>query len=864
MFATLRWEFLNEVRKRLTPVSAQFQSATVAHRVLRSPLWTRVPSGLDAHAAAVRANAETLCRTEGLVQETGAGHASAYSMQTRRAIDRRRRHLVLHGTPGFDPGKYGALARAAERAKAADRKRRYVQHVARGIEAFLKRRSQMFWRWLRHETSAPRAAGSNQPVVDRRSGELVLTRAEILSAWEHHFKELARDADGYSRDESLWEAWDSQPRAPVFRECNDRLTWAEVRAALKRTPRGKAPGLDGIASEFWKLMQADEDMDSPMSMSVFSLLEDVFETGALPSEWNTSVIVPVPKRGDMTDCDNYRGISLINTLAKVLATVVATRVSDICERHGLLVREQAGFRRREECVAQAACLLETLQRRRNAGMQTLVCFLDFAKAYDRVPHAGLILKLRRAGIGGRLLRAIEALYAAPRAVVRVGDELSGPFPYEVGVRQGCPSSPVLFNLYINDLLDGVAGVAVPGVREMLPGLLFADDAVVLASSEEDLARDLDSIDAWCSRWRMQVNRSKCGILRVGCAGEAQAIAGIPVVSSYTYLGVVVDEALDLRTAVKARRDAAQRTLHRMQTLLRKRAVPLAIRLPLLKAVLVPVATFGCELLGMSTARVKPLGDVIDQGVQTVLGCTKSYCRRVAYEELGIVPIPVRAAMARMRAVLKWGGLRTRIGDMLSTSPRQRKGTWAKATRWWVRRHAPEAEAQAAVRDKVQAVGMAVAARVRRRDRSVAARLRDAAGMHGVFPGLLLAAQHSSLAQGWHAMVRIRTGTFPFAPRLAAIGHIESRFRSACPCCGHDGAEDALHLMLQCPRWDRERQWLLRETNSNPPLDIQTVGVLLGGGRDAATSPLQAPLVATATFLCAVIPRRAAVLRLVTI
>ena len=52
----------------------------------------------------------------------------------------------------------------------------------------------------------------------------------------------------------------------------------------------------------------------------------------------------------------------------------------------------------------------------------------------------------------------------------------------------------------------------------------------------------------------------------------------------------------------------------------------------------PVATFGCELLGMSTARVKPLGDVIDQGVQTVLGCTKSYCRRVAYEELGIVPV----------------------------------------------------------------------------------------------------------------------------------------------------------------------------------------------------------------------------------
>ena len=389
--------------------------------------------------------------------------------------------------------------------------------------------------------------------------------------------------------------------------------------------------------------------------------------------------------------------------------------------------------------------------------------------------------------------------------------------------------------------------------------------MVFAASEEGLATDLATIDAWCARWRMQVNRAKCGILRVGCAGDGpQAIAGIPVVSSYTYLGVVVDGSLDLRTMVRSRRDAAARALQGMQTMLWRKAVPLSIRLPLLKMVLVPVATYGCELLGMSTARVKPLSNVVDQGVQMVLGCTKSYCRRVAYEELGIEPVPVRAAKARMRAVLKWGSLRTRIAEMVSTSPRQRKGTWAESTRRWVRRYAREAEVQEAVREKVLAVGTAVGARARRRDRSVAARQREAAGMHGVFPGLLLAVQHSSLAPGWHAMVRIRTGTFPFAPRLAASGHIESRFRSVCPLCEHEEVEDAVHLMLTCGRWDRERQWLLREAQiTNPPLDIGTVGVLLGGGRDAARSPLHAPLVATATFLSAVIRRRAAMLRWMT-
>lgn len=859
--ATLRGEFQNEVRKRLALVPARLRDTAVAARVLHSPLWAHEPATLDEHAAAVRACAESLHRTEGLVRETGTGDAPACSMRTRRAINRRRRYLARHGSADFDPAVYGSLARLAERSKAEDRRRCHVRHVARGIAAFLRRSTRLLWQWLRHGTAPRRLAGSSQPVVDRRDGRLVHTQAEIAAAWEHHFRELARDTDGSSRNTRLWAASDTRPSAPVFRECNDRLTWAEVRAALRRTPRGKAPGLDGIASDFYKLMQADTDMASPMARTVFRLLERAFETGTLPRTWNTSVIVPVPKRGDMTDCSNYRGISLINTLAKVLATVVAARVADIGERHGLLAREQAGFRRREESVAQAACLVETLQRRANAGLQTVVCFLDFEKAYDRVPHAGLLHKLRQRGFGGRLLRAVEALYAAPRAVVRVGDTHSREFAYEVGVRQGCPSSPVLFNLYINDLLEEVAGVSVPGQRETLPGLLFADDAVVLAATERSLEEDLRRVDAWCTRWRMRLNRSKCGVLRVGCAGSGvQSIAGIPVVSSYTYLGVVIDESLSQHTMVRGRRDAARNALQAMQALLLRRAVPVAVKLPLIRSALVPVATYGCELFGMNTARVAPLSAVVDRGMQMVLGCTRSFCRRVAYEELGIEPVPVRAAKARMRAVLKWSGLQTRMADMVAAVPRQRRCAWVTQTQRWVRRFARNTEQYATARDKIRAVGEAVAERARRRDRSVIARQREAAGIQGVFPGLSLAARHNDLAVGWHAMVLVRTGAFPYAPRLAASGRIDARFRAVCPFCEGSEAEDAEHLLLRCRRWDEARQWLFRKAHVNPPLDMRTVGVLLGGGRDAATSPLQATMVATATYLNAVVRRRAGMLR----
>jgi hypothetical protein len=102
----------------------------------------------------------------------------------------------------------------------------------------------------------------------------------------------------------------------------------------------------------------------------------------------------------------------------------------VCTTYKLLNREQIGFIKNEECVSQAACLLECCQRRKIRELPTILCFLDLKKAYDMLPHKRLFWKLRRIGLGDKMVSFIERMYNNTYMQVRVNDKLTEPFKYE--------------------------------------------------------------------------------------------------------------------------------------------------------------------------------------------------------------------------------------------------------------------------------------------------------------------------------------------------------------------------------------------------------------------------------------------------
>jgi hypothetical protein len=196
-----------------------------------------------------------------------------------------------------------------------------------------------------------------------------------------------------------------------------------------------------------------------MTRALLDLLNCAWSTGTVVDDWVESIVVSLPKKGDLTDPGNYRGISLMSTCLKIACIILSRCINATAEDARRFSPSQAGFRRLEECITHAACLVEAIQQRRLAGKATFGLFIDLKKAYDMVPHEAVFAKMRRFGIRGRCYDFIVALYKRSTIRVRLGHgsgaAYTDPFDLERGVRQGCPLSCVLFNIFINALFDNM-------------------------------------------------------------------------------------------------------------------------------------------------------------------------------------------------------------------------------------------------------------------------------------------------------------------------------------------------------------------------------------------------------------------------
>eukprot|EP00660_Eupelagonema_oceanica_P009084 gene9084-3526_t len=222
------------------------------------------------------------------------------------------------------------------------------------------------------------------------------------------------------------------PRRPALARFDAAPTRAEYRAAVDRLKCRKAAGDDGVRGE-------------------------------VPAAWRDAVMIPLPKKGDLRLCDSWRGISLLSVPGKVLARIVASRLTEIAE--GVLAESATGFRRGRgttDCVAVARALIDAAAESADG---TLHCvFIDLRKAFDLVHRRGLWLTLERQGVPPRLLAAARAFHDGMQAKVRVDGALSEPFPVREGCRQGCLIAPVLLNLFYAAVLDEWRRQAPPDIE----------------------------------------------------------------------------------------------------------------------------------------------------------------------------------------------------------------------------------------------------------------------------------------------------------------------------------------------------------------------------------------------------------------
>ena len=168
----------------------------------------------------------------------------------------------------------------------------------------------------------------------------------------------------------------------------------------------------------------------------------------MPQHWKYATITVLHKKKDRTECGNYRGISLVTHAGKILLKIIARRLSEYCERMGILPEEQSGFRPNGSTTDMMLVIRRLKELARKKRFPLYVCFIDLTKAYDSVDRTLLWTVLARFGVPQNMISVIRQFHDSIQACVRLDDRVcSGWFVAEQGLRQGCVLAPLLFNIF---------------------------------------------------------------------------------------------------------------------------------------------------------------------------------------------------------------------------------------------------------------------------------------------------------------------------------------------------------------------------------------------------------------------------------
>ena len=349
----------------------------------------------------------------------------------------------------------------------------------------------------------------------------------------------------------------------VHRKINDlNITPEMVEKKLEKLNIYKSSGPDGIHPHV--LQKTAKAMSVPLT----HIFQQSLETGEVPEDWRTANVTPIHKKGDRTEPSNYRPVSLTSQVCKVMETLIRDKIVEHLTENNLLSEAQHGFRRGRSCLTNLLESLEAWTEILDEGNSIDVAYLDFRKAFDLVSHELLIYKMSKYGIDGKLLEWVKNWLHDRTQRVVIRGTASESFKVTSGVPQGSVLGPILFLIYINDLPSNVIS----------PVSLFADDSKIFTrivtkaqdtrimgpNGNEVLQNDLNKIQEWARKWKMEFNVDKCKIMHIGNKNPRNVYSmngtNLAETSEEKDLGVTIDCRLEFDRHIKNIVAKANRTL----------------------------------------------------------------------------------------------------------------------------------------------------------------------------------------------------------------------------------------------------------------------------------------------------------------
>jgi len=283
------------------------------------------------------------------------------------------------------------------------------------------------------------------------------------------------------------------------------ITEREVRKKIRKLRSDAAAGHDEILPRLLK------ELEDEIVAALTCIFKKSLATGEIPGDWKKANVTPIFKKGAKSEAGNYRPVSLTSVCCKIMESILRDTIMDHLLRNKLINESQHGFMSSKSCCTNLLEFFERVTRAVDEGTPYDVVFLDFAKAFDKVPRKRLLEKLRAHGVSGEIFAWIAEWLSGRTQRVVLNGKSSTWKEVLSGVPQGSVLGPILFLIFINDL-DSVAAVDI--IRK------FADDTklgqtVRNQEEAERLQKTLDELCSWAEKWGMEFNVKKCKVMHFG-------------------------------------------------------------------------------------------------------------------------------------------------------------------------------------------------------------------------------------------------------------------------------------------------------------------------------------------------------------
>lgn len=374
------------------------------------------------------------------------------------------------------------------------------------------------------------------------------------------------------------------------------ITKDEIKRAINIAKTKKAAGPDELLSEIIKLI---DDENIPILEKVFN---HIYNSGTLPDEWLKSTFMAIPKINNAKKCNDHRLISLMSHMLKIFLKIIHNRLFKKCEAN--MGELQFGFKEAMGTREALFCTQILVQKCNDVKKDVFICFIDYEKAFDTIQHDKLIEILQTIGLDTKDIRIIKNLYWNQSAVLKINDVLAENLTIQRGVRQGCILSPLLFNLYSEQIFKEAINEIDSGIKvngKYINNIRYADDTTVIADSPEDLQTLLNRINEASLRAGLKMNAKKTKFMIISRNKTPYDNVAIKIsnkiierVHSFKYLGSWLYEKWDSNKEINCRIEMARSTFFKFKKILCNNQININLRLRYMKCYVWSVLLYGVE------------------------------------------------------------------------------------------------------------------------------------------------------------------------------------------------------------------------------------------------------------------------------